>query len=173
MTDKTAFKSVEGRFESFMYESSKFTIKDKDGIIHSAVYGPLWADKIGYWGRVVLMERGGEGTGVWEMTEYQFMPRPDWAGPKPAYGGSGNATTPAAGGQSTFSSRPAYTPKAPNPEMIKAMAKKDRLIAIESALKSAVELGIAMKPKGTFEEVFDACVDAAIKAAKKMDAAAE
>jgi hypothetical protein len=61
---------------------------------------------------------------------------------------------------------------APAPEVIKAMAKKDKLIAIESALKSAVELGIAMKPSGKFEEVFDACVEAAIRAADKMDAAA-
>jgi hypothetical protein len=171
---KAAFKVVEGRFDNFMYDLSKFTIKDKDGVIHSAVYSPNWRDKmsklkVGYWGRVTLEERGGDGMDIWEMTDYQYIPRPEWAGPKPAYGGA-PAGAPAAGGQQTFN-RP-YTAKAPAPEVIKAMAKKDKLIAIESALKSAVELGIAMKPSGKFEEVFDACVEAAIRAADKMDAAA-
>lgn len=174
---KAAFKVVEGRFDNFMYDMSKFVIKDKDGVLHAAVYSPMWAEKmgklkVGYWGKVTLEQRGGENVDVWEMTEYQFMPRPEWAGPKKEYvsGSTGGASHQAATGQQNFNRN--YTAKTPSPEVIKAMAKKDKLIAIESALKSAVELGIAMKPSGKFEEVFDACVEAAIRAAEKMDKAA-
>ena len=70
---KAAFKVVEGRFDNFMYELSKFVIKDKDGVLHTAVYPPVWADKInklkvGYWGKVTLEERGGDGMDIWELT---------------------------------------------------------------------------------------------------------
>lgn len=176
--DKAALKVVEGRFENLIPEMSKFVIKDKDGILHSAVYSANWADKmarlkVGYWGRVTLEQRGGPNVDVWEMMMYEFMQRPAWAPAKAPFGGAPTGAAPATGGQTTFTPRPSYGgSKAPSPEMLAAMAKKDRLIAIESALKSAVELGIAMKPKGTFEEVFDACVEAAIRAAEKMDKAA-